>query len=120
MGNMTFIKMGSISTEFFKLSYKIVSVITSQGFSTFKFLLYGNTYKDVLNFLALSIDVSSAVFISQVLHNFALHRAGNVFFVSCKCLRFLQYCLLFYWLHLFFQAVIFKTDEAFILSQEAF
>lgn len=47
---MTRIKMGSITTEFFKLSYKIVSVITSQGFSAFSFLLHGNVYKDVLNF----------------------------------------------------------------------
>lgn len=50
MWNVTFIKKGSITTAFFKLSYKIISVITSQGVSAFPFLLHGNVYNDVLHF----------------------------------------------------------------------
>lgn len=47
---MTFIKMGSITTAFFNLSYKIVSIITTQSFSAFSFLLHCNVYNDVLQF----------------------------------------------------------------------
>lgn len=50
MGNMTFIKVVSITTEFFKLPYKITLVITTQDSFTSPFPLHGNIKNDLLHF----------------------------------------------------------------------